>query len=190
MSRNRRRRRGRGQNLIEFALVLLPLMVLLLGIIDFSFLIFAQSVLTDSTRQGARFASTFSSTYGGSSCAGSQAACIKRVVQDNSFNFLAGSNSSLITVNYYTTNNLSSPVMTCPGGTCGAATGLPQTLSNGKVVNFANQSGNVVEVTVNNLPWLWLVPVLGFSTTGRTMSASTADVLGGLPAGSLQPPNP
>ena len=190
MSWNGRHRRDRGQSLVEFALVLTPMLVLFFGIIDFSFIIFAYSVITNSTREAARFATTFNSSYGGSSCAGSQAGCITRVAQDQSFTFLAGSNSSYITVNYYTTNNLSNPVMTCNGGACSQTGTLPQTLSSGKVVTYANQPGNIVEVAVKNLPWIWLAPILGFSTSQKTMVGSSADVLGGLPAGSLQPPNP
>jgi hypothetical protein len=71
----------------------------------------------------------------------------------------SGLASSYITVNYYTPNDLSTPVMYCSAGTCSpnsicgpSANGpctngsMNVTLSNGKVVNYVNQPGNVVEV--------------------------------------------
>ena len=58
-------------------------------------------------------------------------------------------------------------------------------------VSYANQPGNVVEVTIPTYPLLWMVPINGFSAgsqvtdlsgnhgLGLTLSASAADVLGG-----------
>jgi hypothetical protein len=68
---------------------------------------------------------------------------------------------------------------------------LPQTLSNGTVVNYANQPGNVVEVVVANYPWNWLMPLPGF-TAGKSvnLSATSLDVLGALAVGVSQPPTP
>lgn len=50
------RKRGReGQALVEFALVLPILVVLLLGLIEFGFLLYNQQVITNASREGARY---------------------------------------------------------------------------------------------------------------------------------------
>src|SRR3984893_18221113 len=192
-----RRARQGGGALLEGALIFLPMMAMFFGIMDVSFAVFIQSTLNTAAREGVRFAVTYSPSYNGTSCASSQATCISQVVQDNATGFLSGSRSSYITVNYYTTNDLTNPVDSCNGGTCtlnpaGAGTAsLPQTLSNGKVVNFANQPGNIVEVSIAGYPWNWLVPIRGYSGgTGITMAAASLDILNALAVGSTTPPSP
>jgi len=123
------------------------MLALFLGIVDVSFAVFIQSTLTNATREGARFAITYRPTYNGSTCA-SQASCIAQVVQDNAIGLPQGLASSYITVNYYTANDLTNPVEVCNAGTCALRGVLPQTLSNGKIVTYANQPGNIVEVVV------------------------------------------
>jgi Flp pilus assembly protein TadG len=51
-----RRRRSRGQALVEFALVLPVFLILLFGIIDIARLVFLASALNNGAREGARFA--------------------------------------------------------------------------------------------------------------------------------------
>jgi Flp pilus assembly protein TadG len=192
-SSNRRSRQG-GNTMVEVALTLIPTIAMFFGIIDVSLVVYLQSTLTHATREGARFGVTFSSTYGASSCATSQASCITQVVQTNAIGFLSGTRANLITVNYYTANDLSNPVETCNAGTCTQTGVLPQTLSNGKIVTYANQPGNIVEVVVNNYPWNWIVPIsaVGYKLTAPsiTLGASALDVLGGLAAGTTVPPTP
>jgi len=179
--------------MVEMALILVPTLIMFFGIIDVSMVVFLQNTLMHATREGARFAMTYSATYNGNSCAASQAACIQQVVQTNAFGFLSGTNANRITVNYYTANNLTTPVMTCTS-TCTLNGVLPQTLSNGKVVSYPNQSGNIVEVLVTNYPWNWLFPVSATSysltSPGVNLTASAVDVLGGLPVGMTTPPSP
>ncbi len=58
----RRRRTGRrsnGQSLVEFALVLTPLFLVLLGIIQFGFIFNSYVTLTNASREGARSGSVF-----------------------------------------------------------------------------------------------------------------------------------
>lgn len=55
---NHIRMRTRGQSLMEFALVLLLLLLLIFGIVDFSRLFFAQMSLQNAVRQAGRFAVT------------------------------------------------------------------------------------------------------------------------------------
>jgi len=186
----------RGNAMLESALVFLPMIAMFLGIVDVSLAVYIQSTLTSATREGVRFAVTFQPSYNGTSCVTSQASCIAQVVQNYAVGLPAGLDPSYITVNYYTANDLTNPVMSCNNGSCTQSAGgsngsLNIVLTNGTVVNYVNQPGNVVEVTVSGYPWNWLVPVSGFSAgKGITLSAASIDVLGGLAVGSTIPPNP
>ena len=184
----------RGNAILEGALIFLPMMAFFLGIVDVSLAIFIQSTLTTATREGTRFAITYSSTFNGNSCVASQSTCVDDVVQYNAVGLPSGLNTSYITVNYYTANDLANPVMACNSGACStsvctvATCQLPQTLTNGTVVTYANQPGNVVEVVISGYPWNWLAPMPGFSAgTGVTLGARSVDVLGGLAVGSTAP---
>lgn len=181
----------RGNAILEAALIFVPMMAIFLGIVDVSLAVFIQSTLTSATREGARFAITYRSSYNGSSCSSSQAACIAQVVQDNALGLPQGLASSYITVNYYTANDLSNPVEVCTNGSCTLKGVLPQTLSNGKIVTFANQPGNIVEVVVSGYSWNWLVPLNGYSAgSGVSLGAASMDVLGALAVGTVVPPAP
>lgn len=194
MTTSSRRSRQRGNTILESLLTFIPTLAMLFGIVDVSLVIFLQSTLTNATLEGARFAITYQSSYSGTSCAGSQAVCIADVVQANCYGFLNGNYINLVTVNYYTANNLSSPVEVCNAGTCTQTGTLPQTLSNGTIVTYANQPGNIVQVVVSNFPWNWLFPVgaSGYHLTQSSinLSASSMDVLGGLAPGTTIPPAP
>ncbi len=194
-----RRANQRGNAMLEGALIILPMLALFLGMVDVSMAIYIQSTLSSSAREGTRYAVTYNS-----SCTGSQAACIATVVQNYAIGLPAGLASSYITVNYYTTNNLATPVMACSNGTCttNSICGSSQsstcvngsmdiTLANGTIVNYANSPGNVVQVVIAGYPWNWLVPMPGFSAgKGITLQATSLDVLGGLPVGIIVPPTP
>jgi Flp pilus assembly protein TadG len=195
---NRRDRRASqgGAAVLEGALIFLPMVAFLLGIIDVSWAVFIQSTLTTSTREGARFAITYGPSYNGTSCSTSLSACVVQVVQGNAIGLPAGLNTSYITVNYYTTNDLTNPVMACNAGSCSTSVctvstcQLPQTLNSGKgpVITYADQPGDVVEVVVAGYPWNWLVPMPGFSAgTGISLGARSVDVLGGLAPGTPAP---
>ncbi len=189
--------------MVESALILLPMLAMFLGIVDVAFGIYAQSTLSQAAREGTRYAITYST-----SCSGSQAACIATVVQNNAIGLPAGLTSSYITVNYYTTNNLTTPVYTCsngscttnsicgPGGTSACTNGsmdvtLAASGAAAKVVNYVNAPGNVVQVVIAGYPWNWMVPMPGFSAgTGITLKAASVDVLGGLAVGTSNPPTP
>jgi Flp pilus assembly protein TadG len=49
----------RGQSLVEFALVMMPLFVILLGIIQFGFIFNAYVTITNATREGARLGTVY-----------------------------------------------------------------------------------------------------------------------------------
>ncbi len=206
--RTRKRTRQRGNAILEGALIFLPMLAFFFGIVDVSLGIFVQSTLTTATREGTRFAITYGSSFNGNSCAGSQSSCVDQVVQYNAVGLPSGLAASYITVNYYTANDLANPVMACNNGSCSTAVctvstcQLPQTLTNGTSVTYANQPGNIVEVSIPSYPLVWMVPIKGFSAgstvtdlsgvtgLGLTLSASAADVLGGLQVGTSIPPAP
>jgi Flp pilus assembly protein TadG len=202
-----RRKKQRGNQLIESALCFLPMVAMFFGVIDVCYAVAIQSLFEAATRAGSRWAITYQTTYDGATCA-SQAACIAQVVQDNSVGFLAGTKIGYVVVNYYVTNNLTTPVMTCSAGTCTASATilLPYTYTvttgtgaTSVTVNYANQPGNIVEVSIPSYPLLWMAPIAGFSAgsqvtdssghtgLGLTLSASAVDVLGGLPPGASPP---
>jgi len=54
MTGRRRRDDARGQSLVEFSLVLIPLFILLLGIIQFGFIFNTYVTMTNAAREGAR----------------------------------------------------------------------------------------------------------------------------------------
>lgn len=58
-NRVRRRSADEGQSLVEFALVLTPLFLILLGIIQFGFIFNAYITITNATREAAREASIY-----------------------------------------------------------------------------------------------------------------------------------
>jgi Flp pilus assembly protein TadG len=205
-----KRRTQRGHQMLESALCFLPMMAMFFGIVDVCFAVSIQSLFSQAARAGSRWAITYQSTYNGVTCA-SQAVCIAQVVQDNSVGFLSGTPSSYITVNYYIANNLNTPIMSCTAGTCTAATSptLPYTYTattttgtTNVTVNYANQPGNIVEVSIPAYPMLWMVPIKGFSAgssvtnaagntgLGLTITAFADDVLGGLAQGTTIPPTP
>jgi Flp pilus assembly protein TadG len=209
-----RRRKQRGHQMLESALCFLPMMAMFFGIIDVCFGVSIQSLFAASVRAGSRWAITYQTTYDSATCT-SQAVCIAQVVQDNAVGFLAGTKSNYVTVNYYIPNNLSTPAMVCSAGTCTQNSSITfpysytvNTVSGNTTgtatvtVNYANQPGNIVEVTIPAYPLLWMVPITGFSAgstvtnsngqtgLGLVLTASAADVLGGLAQGTTIPPAP
>lgn len=204
-----RRKKQSGNTVLDSALCFLPMMAMFFGVIDVCYAVSIQSLLSQAVRAGSRFAITYSGSYNGTTCT-SQAACIASVVQDNSVGFLAGTKINSVVVNYYISNNLTTPVMTCTPTTCTAGTPtLPYTYTattttgtTSITINYPNQPGNVVEVSIPAYPLLWMVPIKGFSAgstvtdfsgstgLGLTLSSSSADVLGGLQVGTSVPPAP
>jgi Flp pilus assembly protein TadG len=182
--------------MLEAALIFLPMMAMFLGIVDVSLAVYIQSTLTSAAREGTRWAITFQTSYNSAACT-SESTCIAQVVQNYAVGVPGGLASSYITVNYYTANDLSNPVEACNSGSCSTAVctvstcTLPQTLSNGTVVNYANQPGNIVQVVIANYPWNWLMPLPGFTAgTSVNLGANSIDVLGALAVGSSVPPSP
>ncbi len=191
-SRNRRSlARQKGHVAAEMALGFLPLFALFIGILEFSFSIFMQCSFQEATRDAVRFGITYSLAYNGTTYT-SQTAAMTAVAQANAFGFLSASTTladgttgaSKIQVNYYFPDNLSTPA---------TASELPYTTSTtpSYVITNLNQTGNVVEVRVNAYPWNWMVPLPNFMPgKSISLSASSLDVLQGLPVGQTTYPSP
>lgn len=176
-----RRRREGGHVMVEMALGFLPYFAIVFGIMDFSMAMFMMGLFQDAVREGCRYAITYSTTFNGVTYA-SQTAAIQAVIEANSLGFITAGNVATYTkVNYYLPNNLSTPA---------TQSSLPQTV-NGVVINWVNQTGNVVEVRIQGFPWNWMVPLPKYMPgTGLTLGSSSLDVLQGLPVGMLVPPAP
>ncbi len=160
--------------LVETALIMLPMLAIMFGIIDVSMVVFMRGLFQSAAREGVRFAVTFSPSYNGTVCT-TQSACIKKVVQDNAIGFLAGTTgASRISIRYFNPADLSTPVTTA----------TPPA--------YINQTGNVIEVAIAS-PWNWIVPLPGFRFTpgaSTTINAVASDVLQGYAAGQRTPPAP
>ncbi len=184
-----RKPRQKGHNALEMALGFLPLIALMFGIMDFSFSIFMQSSFQNATREAVRFGITYNLVYNGTTYT-SQTDAMTAVAQANTFGFLGSSlkladgtfANTKIQVNYYFPDNLSAPA---------TASQLPHTTTTtpSYIITNLNQTGNVLEVRVNAYPWNWMVPLPNFMPgSGITLSASSLDVLEGLPVGTFTYP--
>lgn len=176
--------RGRGGNtFVEFALCALPLLGMFLGVSDVAFAVFMKSMFQNAVRDGVRYAITFSTTFNGTNCS-TQSQCIKLQVQNSSLGFLNGSSSSYITVNFYSPDNLSTPLTS-------SDVGPGKKLASGANLMYMNQTGNLVEVSIVNFPYSWMAPIPKFwSSKGIVMSAASSDILQGYPVGTTTPPTP
>src|SRR3954447_22803105 len=94
----RKKSHERGTAAVETVLVIVPLIMVLLGIIDFSVAIFVMDTVEFAARQGVRYAITGNTANDDATNAPlKQDASIRQVVRDNSLGFLKGSPDSQIT---------------------------------------------------------------------------------------------
>jgi Flp pilus assembly protein TadG len=137
--------RRRGAALVELPLVLIPLVALWVGIIDFSFGIFLKGTFQHAVREGVRYAVT-SRTEPGMG----QDASIQQVVQRNAMGFLNGeAGAARIHIRYY----------------------VPGTLAETQ----SNAGGNIVEVSVEGYTWNWIAPVLRRDMAPLAVVARSSD---------------
>lgn len=186
-----RKRRRIGHVAAEMAIGFLPLFAFFVGILDFSFSIWIQSSFQNATRDAVRFGITYNLTYDGTTYS-TQTAAMEAVAQNNAFGFLSSTlmlsdgtyANTKMEVNYYFPDNLSSPATTSE---------LPHTTTTtpSYVITNLNQTGNVVEMRINAYPWNWMVPLPNFMPgKSISISASSLDVLQGLPVGTFTYPSP
>jgi Flp pilus assembly protein TadG len=162
-----RDKRRSGNAIIEAVFTMLPMFALIFAFVDFGLLLFRWCTLQNAVREGCRYAITFQ-TSGNLG----QDASIEHIVQQYAMGIVTtGDSPQHIFVNYYAPSNLNSAIAFANGG---------------------NVSGNVVEVSVQNVSWAWLAPISGSfgagvpffrSLTPITLNVYSSDILGGLPAG-------
>jgi Flp pilus assembly protein TadG len=158
-----RRASSGGNTILECAFTLVPLLALVFAFADLGLLLFRWSTLQNAVREGCRYAITFQT-----SGALGQDASIEQVVQKYAMRVVTTTDSPQhIFVSYYTPTNLTTPIAT--GG---------------------NIPGNVVQVSVRNVPWAWIAPLSGtlgahslYATAPFHLNVYSSDMLGGYPAG-------
>jgi len=157
----RRKRVQRGNQLVEVALIFLPLCALLFGLFDFSVAIFMRATMQNAVREGVRYAVTYDTMS-----ALCQDASIKQVVKNSAGGFLtAAAHDTKIKIRYYAASNLNVEL-----------TGLN-----------SNSPGNVVEVGVEGYSWSWIAP-LWRSASPFVINVYAADRMEGLAGGTVNPP--
>ena len=149
----------KGNAFLETGLIILPFLALIMAVVDFGLAIFLQSTCQHAVREGVRYAVTYQTASG----LGHDAS-IKAVVQRNAMGFLSGdSGAGRIHIRYY------DPV------TFGEKTGVG-----------SNAPGSVIEVSVEDFRWDWIMPLMR-SRTPLNIIARSADRMESLPTGSSPP---
>ena len=97
----RARNSEKGSEIVEFGLVILPLLAFVLLIADIGWVLFAQSTLQYAVSEGVRYAVT-SQTMSGMG----QDASIRTVVISHAFGFVTNATASNIAINYYNPSTL------------------------------------------------------------------------------------
>jgi Flp pilus assembly protein TadG len=155
-----RRRKQRGADLIEFTLVLLPLIAIMFTLIDISWGIFVKATLQSAVRTGLRYGITVTGTQANGT---GLTDLVKNMVQSQSLGILGGTTGrGYIQVNFYKQDSTSATGLTSVDGVVGA-----------------NVSPNIMTVSVvgYSLPALipriygWATPVDKSATTINAMSA-------------------
>ncbi len=150
---NRGSRQGggeRGAEIVEFGLVLIPMLALMFLAVNTAWAFFARATLQEAVREGVRFGVIGTPFQG--SCLD---ASIKQVVAQYSMGFLNSSNQSVISIAYYSPTNTGTNLAGQAGATAG---------------------GNILQVNVSGLTLNSLAP-LGGSASPLSLSASATDVL-------------
>jgi len=141
--------------MVEFSLVILPIMAFILMTLDLAWIFFAWACIQEGAREGVRFAVTgqLLSGYSG------QDASIREVIEMYSCGFVNTSNaSSVVAIQYY------APLTMTPLSGAGS-----------------NAGGNVVKITIGPIPVGTFGPIF---RTWRAISltASSSDVMEGSPS--------
>ncbi len=167
--------------MVEFALCALPFFGMFLGIADVAFAVFLKNMMQSAVRDGVRYGVTYGLNFNGSGCA-NQTDCVKLVVRANAMSFLDGANASLIQVKYYSPDNLTSALTP-------SDVGPGKKLASGEDLLYVNQKGNLMEVSVVDFPWNWMVPLpKTWPGSNIKMTQHASDVLQGYPIGTNAPP--
>ncbi len=176
------RRRQRGNTILEISFLLLPTFAVICGFLDVGTALFVWNTLQNAVREGTRYAITYQVDS-----SGTQVKSIKDTVATWTMNLVSASSTSQTTpaVPYIDVEFYTPPTSSNPSGTL--VTGQAN----------ANAPGNIVTVAIVNYPYKWMAPFSGsflgsafYAAPGSslTISAYSADVLGGQPVGGLPSP--
>lgn len=153
-SSTRRTRRERGTTVVEFGLVLIPLLAVIMLVLDVAWVIFAQATLQEAVREGVRVGVTAKAS---GSCT-SVTCTVQNTVQAYSFGFISAANaSSEIQVTYYRPSSSS-------------LTQVPSTDSS------ADVGGNIIEVTVSGIT-IKTLGAINLTQTSMVLAATASDVI-------------
>ncbi|MGO9262312.1 MAG: TadE/TadG family type IV pilus assembly protein [Bryobacteraceae bacterium] len=165
--------------LIEFTLVLLPLLGFTFLLLDLGWAIYTRATLQFAVREGCRYAVTnqVQALTDANGNAYGAVNSVKWVVQQRAMGFLGSKSTdpgySLIQVNYYNPNSSLTTALALPTS-CATNTGQPP-----------NWSGNLVEVSVQNYPAVPFAPLLRSGTplnfTARSSDRMEGNPLSGVP---------
>ncbi len=148
--------RQRGSALIEFSMMLLPLLACVFMTLDLAWILFTWASIQEGVREGVRFAVT-GQVLQGYAC---QDASIRAVIQMSSIGFVNATNAaSVVQIQYY------DPLTLQPLNGVGS-----------------NAGGNVVKITVSQISVATFGPILR-SWTPIKLAASSSDVMEGSPGG-------
>jgi Flp pilus assembly protein TadG len=139
-----------GSEIVEFGLVLVPMLALVFLVINVGWMIFAKASLLEAVRSGVRFGVTGQVTTGQAGVTSS----IRQVVQQNSSGFISAANAaSKISIQYFAPATLSpvAGVSRCAGG-------------------------NIVQVSATGVAIAPLAAVL-ISPAPLTLSAASSDIM-------------
>ncbi len=140
--------------MVESVFVIIPLLALLLGLLDFGFAVFLKNTFQHAVREGVRYAITSQTKTGMG-----QIASIQYIVQENALGFLNGSSgAAVIFIRFYVPGTLAQ--VTGPG---------------------SNIGGNIVEVSIEGYTWSWMSFLLK-SRTPLTLTARSSDRMEGSPS--------
>jgi len=158
-----------GATFVEAAFIILPLMVILLGIIDFGLAVFVKATLQHAVREGVRYAITYQTISGMG-----HDASIQEIVRRNCMGFLSAQQAAeKVRIRYYNPS-LYNPAN--PGEWGGAlVTGVG-----------SNAPGNIVEVAIEEYRWGFIMPT--FFRSPLSLGARASDKMEGLPGGGSPPP--
>jgi len=157
---SRRRLRQAGNNIVESALVLVPTLAIIVGIVDVAFGVFAHTTLQHAVREGTRYAVTYQVKSGMG-----HDESIKSVVQANAMGFLASASAmEKVHVRYFD-----------------PATFVELTGTG------SNAPGNIVEISVEGLTRNWIASALLGKLSPMNFYIRSSDRMEGLPAGTSLP---
>jgi len=156
------RRQARGAAMVEFAIVLIPLIVLVMGVAEFGHAIWQYEALTKGTRDAARYLSTFLPSDPAYPTAAAQCLVVygSTTCPTNGTPLVSGLTTSMVII--------------CDAGSSAGCTDSTDPAAFANVPTFDTNNGaaggtqsgsmNIVEVKIKGFPYSPIEPFLALST--------------------------